>query len=231
MVTGFGGFPPQTLKFLRQLKKNNNRPWFQERKETYDEFVRQPMIDLVTALGGAMQAFAPEMTVDPSKAIYRIYRDTRFSADKTPYKTQVSAFFVPRNMSKSSAAGLYFQIDPKEVLVAGGIYMPGSPELRVIRAHIAGNWTALKSIVEGKEFHRLFGGLEGDKLTRAPQGYPPDHPAIEFLRCKHYIAWRTEPAEVAETPKVFPLLLTGFAALMPLVRYINGPLGRAGRAL
>jgi uncharacterized protein (TIGR02453 family) len=221
MITGFRGFPPETLKFLRQLKRNNNRPWFQERKEIYETKVRQPMIDLVIALGGPMQAFAPEMNVDPKKAIYRIYRDTRFSNDKTPYKTQVSAFFVPRGMSKSSAAGLYLQVDPDEVLIAGGVYMPGAAELRAIRAHIAAHYLDLRSILNGRDLKKKFGGLQGDKLSRAPLGYPPDHPAIEYLRYKHVIVWRTEPASIAETPRLFPSVLRSFAAMMPLVRFIN----------
>jgi uncharacterized protein (TIGR02453 family) len=221
VTTGFRGFPPETLKFLRQLKRNNNRAWFQERKELYETKVRQPMIDLVTALGGAMQIFAPELIVDPKKAIYRIYRDTRFSADKTPYKTQVSAFFVPRGMSKSSAAGLYLQVDPGEVLIAGGVYMPGSAELRAIRSHVAERWQELSAILNQKEFKNRFGGLQGETLTRAPLGYPPDHAAIEYLKHKHFLVWRTEPAPFAESPKLFPAILVCFASMMPLIRFLN----------
>jgi uncharacterized protein (TIGR02453 family) len=221
VITGFPGFPPETLKFLRQLKKNNNRPWFQEHKEIYEAKVRQPMIDLVIGLGGALQPLAPEMVVDPKKAIYRIYRDMRFSADKTPYKTRVSAIFVPRGMQKASAAGLYFHVDAAEVLIGGGLYVPGSPELRAIRAHVADHWKALRLIVERREFQEMFGGLQGETLSRAPQGYSPDHPAIEYLRYKHYLAWLTEPATFAESPKLFPRLLTAFAAMLPLVRFLN----------
>jgi uncharacterized protein (TIGR02453 family) len=221
VMTGFSGFPPETLKFLRQLQKNNNRHWFQEHKEVYEAKVRQPMIDLVTALGAGLQGFAPEMVVDPKKAIYRIYRDTRFSADKTPYKTMISAFFVPRGMQKASAAGFYFHIEPAEVLIAGGLYMPGAPELRAIRARVADRWQDLKAIVERREFKKLFGGLQGEKLSRAPQGYAPDHPAIEYLRYKQFLAWLTEPAAFAESAKLFPRLLTAFAAMLPLVRFLN----------
>ncbi len=221
MMTGFRGFPPETLKFLRQLKRNNNRSWFQERKELYETKVRQPLIDLVIALGGAMQAFAPEMIVDPPKVIYRIYRDTRFSSDKTPYKTQISAFFVPRGMSKSNAAGLYVQIDPDEILIAGGVYMPGSAELRASRSQVAERWQELREIVDIREMKKKFGGLQGEKLSRAPLGYPTDHPAIEYLKYKHYLVWRTEPATIAETPKLFPLVLTSFTTMLPLVRFLN----------
>jgi uncharacterized protein (TIGR02453 family) len=226
VTTGFRGFPPETLKFLRQLKRNNNRPWFQEHKELYETKVRQPMIDLVVALGNPMQAFAPEMSVDPKKAIYRIYRDTRFSSDKTPYKTQISAFFVPRGMSKSTAAGLYLQVDPTEVLIAGGVYMPASAELRTIRAYIAEHQQELSSILNRREFKKLFGGLQGETLSRAPLGYCPDHPAIDYLKHKHYIVWRTEPASLAESPKFFPSILISFAAMMPLVRFLNSAISR-----
>ena len=110
MPIGFAGFPPEALKFLRQLKRNNDREWFLEHKEIYERKVKEPMVNLVLALGGAMQAFAPEMVVDPKRAIYRIYRDVRFSADKSPYKTHVAAIFVPRGMAKNSCACLYFHL-------------------------------------------------------------------------------------------------------------------------
>jgi uncharacterized protein (TIGR02453 family) len=110
MASEFPGFPPETLEFLHQLARNNNRGWFQAHKVTYEEKVKTPMIGLVLALGGAMQSFAPEMIVDPKRAIFRIYRDTRFSRDKAPYKTQIAAIFGPRGIPKhrgtSSTTGL-----------------------------------------------------------------------------------------------------------------------------
>ncbi len=224
MAIGFAGFPPDTLKFLRALTRNNNRDWFFAHKQIYEEKVKGPMVDLVIALGGAMQGFGPEMIVDPKKAIYRIYRDIRFSADKSPYKTHIAAVFVPRGIPKNSAAVLYFHLSPEEVIIAGGIYMPGSPELRAIRQHIAGHYEELQAILKNREFANMFGGIWGERLSRPPRGFPLNHPAMELLRHKQYLVSVTEKPEFAETRDLFPRLLTCFTAMMPLVRFLNAAL-------
>jgi len=107
---GFPGFPPEGLAFLRSLKRNNRREWFQPRKHIYDEKVRAPMVALVSALTAAMMKFAPDYVREPEAAIYRVYRDTRFSPDKTPYKTHVAAIFPRRGLDKHACAGLYFSV-------------------------------------------------------------------------------------------------------------------------
>jgi uncharacterized protein (TIGR02453 family) len=229
MTIKFDGFPPDTLKFLRKLRKNNNREWFQANRQTYEKCVKAPMVEVVTVLGDALQAFAPEMVVDPKKVMYRINRDTRFSPDKTPYKTHVAALFYPRTLCKGNSAALYFHLEPAEVLIAGGIYMPGSAELRAIRTHVAASWEEFGRIVENRTFAKEFGKLQGEKLTRAPQGFPADHPGVEYLKYKQYIVWMTEPAALAESAQLVPRILTAFAAMMPLVRFLNAPLLHAGR--
>ncbi len=224
MANGFGGFPPETFRFLRQLKRNNNREWFLAHKDVYDLKVKAPMTDLVLALGQSIQQSAPELVVNPKRAIYRIYRDIRFSADKSPYKTHVAAIFVPRGIAKNSGACLYFHIEPAEVLIAGGVYMPDSATLRILRRHIADNWEDLAVITSERSFRKLFGSLQGDRLVRPPLGYAADHPAIDVLRQKQFYVSRTEPADLAKGPKLFPRLLTLFSAMIPLVRFLNAPL-------
>ena len=224
MTNGFEGFPPETLKFLRQLKRNNNREWFLAHKDVYELKVKAPMAELVLALGQAMQQSAPEFVVNPKRAIYRIYRDIRFSADKTPYKTHIAAIFVPRDIPKKSGACLYFHIEPAEALIAGGLYMPDPATLRTVRQHIAANWEELLSITNHRNFRKQFGNLQGDRLVRPPLGYPADHPAIDVLRQKQFFVSHTEPAELAEGPQLFPRLLLLFSAMIPLVRFLNKPL-------
>ena len=224
MTNGFEGFPPETLKFLRQLKRNNNREWFLAHKDVYELKVKAPMTELVLALGPVMQQSAPEFVVNPKRAIYRIYRDIRFSADKTPYKSHIAAIFVPRDIPKKSGACLYFHIDPAEVLIAGGLYMPDPATLRTVRQHIAANWEELLSITNHRNFRKQFGNLQGDRLVRPPLGYPADHPAIDVLRQKQFFVSHTEPAELAEGQKLFPRLLLLFSAMIPLVRFLNKPL-------
>jgi uncharacterized protein (TIGR02453 family) len=226
----FAGFPPEALTFLRQLRRNNNRPWFAANKERYETSVRAPMFALVTALGGAIQGFAPELVTDPKRAVYRIYRDVRFSKDKSPYKTHIAAHFSAAGLGRHAGAGLYFHIAPEEVLIAGGVYMPGPEELRAVRGHVAEHSGELERILRQRSFKTLYGSLQGDQLSRPPKGWPADHPAIEWLRYKQYIAWFERPAKVAATPELFPLLLRGFIAVMPLVRFLNTPLRAAARA-
>ncbi len=224
MTNGFGGFPPETLKFLRQLKRNNNREWFLAHKDVYESKVKAPMTDLVLALGFELQNFAPELVVDPRRAIYRIYRDIRFSADKRPYKTHVAAIFVPRGIPKNTGACLYFHVEPAEVVVAGGVYMPDSATLRALRQHISANWEDLRAITNQRSFKKMFGRLQGDRLVRPPSGFATDHPAIDVLRQKQFYVSQTEPAELAEGPRLYPRLLALFSAMIPLVRFLNTPI-------
>ena len=225
MESPFPGFPPEALAFLRNLKRNNNREWFQRNKEVYETRLKQPMIELVEAVGGAIQGFAPELNTDPKRAMFRIYRDTRFSADKTPYKTQAGVHFTPRRLQKQTYAGLYFHISPEEVLVAGGIYMPGPAELRTMRAYIANHGDELRSILRNPRLRRFYGGLQGDQATRPPRGYPTDHPYLALLKYKQYCVWTEMPAALARTPELFGTIIKGFLAALPLVRYLNTPLG------
>ncbi len=224
MTNGFGGFPPETLRFLRQLKRNNNREWFLAHKDVYELKVRAPMTELVLALGEAILQSAPELVVDPKRAIFRIYRDVRFSADKRPYKTHVAAMFFPRGIPKNAGACLYFHIEPAEVLIAGGVYMPDPVTLRALRQHIADNWEDLLAITNQRKFKKMFGSLQGERLTRPPSGFPAGHPAIDLMRQKQFYVSRTEPAELAESPTLFPRLLALFSAMIPIVRFLNTPL-------
>src|SRR5262245_61887619 len=167
-------FGPEALTFLRALKRNNRREWFQPRKEDYERFVRAPMIAIVHRLAGDMRAFAPEVVVDPKRAVFRIYRDTRFSSDKTPYKTHIAASFPWRGVERHEGAGLYFHVSPTEVWIGGGLYAPETAQLQAVREHLASNLRRLKSIVASVSFKRTVGEVEGEKLQRVPRGFPSD---------------------------------------------------------
>jgi uncharacterized protein (TIGR02453 family) len=224
MTNRFAGFPPETLKFLKQLKRNNNRDWFLAHKDIYELKVKAPMTEFVFHLGLALHQFAPELIVDPKRAIFRIYRDIRFSADKSPYKTQIAAVFVPRGIPKNTGAALYFHIEPTQVMVAGGTYMPDPATLRILRQHIAAHWEDYAAITNQRRFKKMFGDVQGERLVRPPSGFSADHPAIDVLRMKQFYVVQTEPAELAEGPKLFPRLLTLFSAMIPFVRFLNAPL-------
>lgn len=221
MRNTFPGFPPEALRFLRTLKRNNDRDWFQRHKHIYDEKIKQPMVELVLALGREMQRFAPEMPCDPARSIYRIYRDTRFSPNKTPYKTHIAAIFHPRGMQKHNCAGLYFHVAPEGVEIAGGVYMIEPEALLAIRRRISERHEQFRSIIAARAFRRLFGRMWGEQLTRVPKGFAADHPAADLLRYKQFLADVSKPAKLAESAELLPTLVELFRGMMPLVRFLN----------
>jgi len=222
--SGFPGFPKEALRFLRQLKKNNNREWFQANKSVYETKVRGPMVELLMALQPHLRRIAPEIPYDPRKAIFRIYRDIRFSADKSPYKTHISAFLAPKLPSGCTSAGLYLHVDPGQALIAGGLYHAPAPELLAVRQHIARHFKTMRKILAAPEFRKSFESIEGDELSRVPRGFPSDHPAADLLRHKDFVVSATHPPQISETPEFFDLLLKHFGAMMPLIRFVNAAL-------
>ncbi|NOT28141.1 MAG: DUF2461 domain-containing protein [Acidobacteria bacterium] len=223
-------FTPKTLSFLRSLKRNNDREWFRLRKPQYEEHVRGPMVRALERLAGDLKSFAPELVCDPRVSLYRIYRDTRFSADKTPLKTHIAAHFPLRGMARGEGAGLYFHVAPNEVWIGGGLYMPSSSDLRLIREHIATDYDRLRRIVKGAAFARAVGNLDGEQLASMPRGYLKTHPAAEYLRFKQFLGGKEFEAPFATSDRFYPELLTVFKAVAPLVRFLNAPLAEGKRA-
>ena len=216
-------FNPETLRFLRALKRNNRREWFNAHRDDYERHVRAPMIAIVERLASDFRSFAPELVASPKISMYRIYRDTRFSENKAPYKTHVAAVFPTRGLAKHEGAGLYFHISHQDVWIGGGMYAPQPPQLYAVREHIAANAGQLRAIVESPAFRRAI-ALEGEKLSRVPRGFPKDHAAAEYLKFRHFIAGAEFPASLAASPKFYPTLLSTFRAVIPLSRFLNTPL-------
>jgi uncharacterized protein (TIGR02453 family) len=223
-------FSKETLKFLRSLKRNNNREWFQKHRCNYEQHVKQPMADLIQALHEDFQEFAPEMIASPKVSAYRIYRDTRFTKDKSPYKTHVAAVFPRSGLSKHEGAGFYFHIATDELLIGGGLYMPFPEDLNAVRSHIVENPTRFLKIVESPTFRRRFGEIDGEQLARPPRGFPVDHRVGDYLRYKQFLASRTLPAEQVVSARFYQILLETFRAMLPLVRFLNEPIVRARHA-
>jgi uncharacterized protein (TIGR02453 family) len=214
-------FTPKTLSFLRALKRNNDREWFRARKDEYEAHVRGPMLELICRIGVDLKRIAPELVADPRRSMYRIYRDTRFSDDKTPLKTNVAAVFPPRGFPRHEGAGLYVEIAPGWVWMGGGLYMPPSASLYAIRERIASTHPRLHRIVTAARFRNVLGGLQGDRLTRVPRGYLKDHPAGEYLRYKQFLGFREFEPAFATSDRFYPELLRTFPALAPLLRVLN----------
>jgi len=239
MSSRFAGFPPEALTFFRGLARNNNREWFQPRKAIYEEQVKRPMRELVERLNAALRGFAPELVTDPGKAIYRIYRDTRFSPDKTPYKKYIAASFrggagpgparlgrlkpAPQKTEGHGQAGYYVAVSHKEVAVGGGVYAPEPPALLAIRQHIAERHEELRQILAEKKLRKLLGELQGDQLSRVPKGFYAEDPAADLLRYKQYILYVTLPPELATTPELFSEVLTRFRVMKPFLDFLTAP--------
>ena len=218
-------FSPKALSFLRSLKRNNDREWFRERKDKYEEYLKTPMVAVIEQLARDFRAFAPELVVSP-KSIYRIYRDTRFADDKTPLKTNIAASFPWRGLHRHQGAGLYFEVAHQWVWVGGGMYAPETSQLAAVREHIAANHKRLRAIVESPGFKKAVGELGGDKLQRVPRGFDKDHPAAEYLRHRQFLAGKEFPAAFASDPKFYAGLLGVFKQVAPLIRFLNEPLAR-----
>ncbi|MCU0411280.1 MAG: DUF2461 domain-containing protein [Bacteroidetes bacterium] len=223
----FTGFPKEGIAFLKRLKKNNNREWFAAHKDEYEELVRQPMLSLIEALQPHFQRFAPDFDLTPKRAIFRVYRDTRFSADKTPYKTHVAAHFVIRGKDKGFlGSGYYLHVEPGEMYVGGGIYMPDNDQLKKIRAHVAANGEEFLSIINARAFKKRFGKLEGNALTRIPKGYDESHPMAEWLKLKQFFAGVSWPETKSHNTRVVKEIADVCETLAPLVNFLNAAMSK-----
>ena len=221
MRSRFTGFPPEALAFFRGLARHNNRDWFQPRKSVYEEQVKRPMRELVDALNAELRRFSPEYVTDPDKAIYRIYRDTRFSKDKTPYKEHIAASFRPHGNASHSDAGYYVAVSHKEVAVGGGVYMPDPEVLLSIRQHIAERHQEFRKILAARPVKRLLGELQGEQLSRVPKGFAADHPAADLLRFKRFILYVELPPDLATTPALFTEVLERFRVMKPFLSFLT----------
>ena len=211
-----------TLQFLRTLEKNNNREWFNENKTTYQE-AQQDVVSFVEKLIEEMVVFDEEIgKADAKKSLFRIYRDTRFSKDKSPYKTNFGASL---GMGKGSQkAGYYLHIEPGKSFLAGGIYMPESSVLKEIRKEISAFGEEFLAIVEKDEFRNYFRGLSvEDKLKKVPQGFEKDDKMAEYLKLKHFIVTHPVSDEQLLSENAVKEFAKIFKAMKPLNDFLQTP--------
>lgn len=218
----FDGFPKTGIDFLKRLKKNNQRDWFQPRKEEYDEVVKFPMQCLIATLRDKLRDEIPELEFNPKRAIFRIHRDVRFSKNKAPYKTNIAASFELRGKKQSfETPGLYVHVAPGEIFIGGGMYMPYGDQLKAIRKSIIDKPAEFLAVVEDKRFKKIFDGIMGEKLQKAPLGIPKDHPMIEHLKHKQFFVGKEWDNESVCYSKKFADTVTSlFIDTMPLVRWL-----------
>jgi uncharacterized protein (TIGR02453 family) len=232
-TTEFHGFRPAALAFLRRLARHNSREWFERHRAVYETEVRDPLRSLVEEMDVRLARIAPEIVGDPRRSVFRIHRDVRFSADKSPYKTNAACQFYHHDAGRGAGqdaegagAGLYFQLADGECFAAGGIWMPARPALEKIREALAEDPEGLDRVARATAFRRRFKALDREAmLTRLPRGYAEGHPAERWLRYKSFTATRLLTEREATSARLPALLERDFAALVPLVRWLNGAIG------
>ncbi len=210
----------RALRWLRALKKNNDRAWFAAHRETYDEHIRPEWEDLVTALLVSAVRFDERFAyVDPRKCLFRLARDIRFSNDKTPFKTHVSAWLSPLGKSGSNA-GYYVHVEPGGIRFAAGIYTPEKPVLEALRRDMAADPRAFDRILKAKALAPYL-PLRTDALIRMPRGFPKDHPRGELIRARNYIVRRTfTDAEIAKNG-TYASFAAAIRDCAPFVAYLD----------
>jgi len=189
-------FSPALFDFLRELRANNDRAWFQANKARYESDVRGPALRFIADVGPALRKINTHLVADPRPvggSLFRINRDIRFSADKSPYKTAVGMSFPYEGGRHGPAPGFYLHLEPQESFAGGGVYMPETATLTQIRDAIVADARGWKRVVEAADFAPMF-SLMGEVLKRAPQGYDADHPYVEHLKRKSFV-WHTGFAE------------------------------------
>lgn len=217
-------FRPQALTFLRNLARHNEREWFTPRKAVFETELKEPMLAIIRKVTDAMVEFAPSHVRPAEKSLFRIYRDTRFSSDKRPYKTHVAAWWSHQGLEKTSGAGYYFHVSAKEVIIAAGAYMPEKDQLAAIRHWLLENHAEFRKVLRTAALRKAFSEFEGNALTRPPKGFPCDHPALDLIQCRQWGLSATLPAEAALEPGITATLIRHFKLAAPVVDALNTPI-------
>ena len=208
---------PQTLDFLKELVENNNREWFQANKKLYDS-ARENVIELAASIIPKLHKVDPSVSdeLDPKKCVMRIYRDIRFSKNKTPYKNNFG-ISLPTLGSKLGGVEYYLQIQPGKSFIAGGYWMPEAEHLKAIRQEIDYNANDLKKVIDDKEFINLFGEFrKQDQLKTTPKGYDADNENIGLLKLKSFIAWHPLTDKEVTGPKAADEIVKVCSRIYPL---------------
>lgn len=222
-MQGRSYFSPELFEFLRELKANNNRVWFQENKARYEHEVKGPMLRFIADFGASLSTISKHFTADPRPmggSMFRIYRDTHFSHDKSPYKVAAAAHFPHNNCGKDvHAPGFYLHLEPGDCLGGGGLWHPDGASLKMVRDSI---------VSHSKEWKKVLGSgfmIEGDALKRPPQGYNPEHPFISNIKRKDFYTMKNfSEAEVCSND-FMGIYLDACRVAAPLVAFLTRAVG------
>ena len=209
---------------MTQLKKHNEREWFNARKGTFEAELQLPWLQVIEAVNAAFAGFAPEYARPARKVAMRIYRDIRFSPNKNPYKTNVAAWWSTTTVERTSGGGFYAQAGPDGVVVAAGVYQPMPAQLLLIRRHLQQHHAELRKMLQGKKLRELLPDFDGNSLKRMPKGFAADDPAGDVLLHRQWALSVRLPAEVALGAGLVKEITSRFKAAAPMVALLNAPL-------
>ena len=213
------------FEFLRELRENNDRGWFKANKSRYDALNKAHVL-IVQELINRISAFDPEIAgIEAKSCIYRIYRDIRFSNDKTPYKTHFGAYMTGFGGRTSPYGGYYLHIEPDNSFLSGGVWCPDPKMLKKLRQDIFDNVEEFVEILEDKKFKKLFSGLEGEMLQRIPDGFPKDSPYDYILKHKYFVVSCKKPDSFFDSENWMNEVIDNFKILYPFNKFLNFTIG------
>jgi uncharacterized protein (TIGR02453 family) len=215
-------FTPHTFTFLRALKRNNNREWFQANKARHEEHVKTPFLRLIADMQGPLAKISTHFRADPKPvggSLFRIYRDTRFAKDKTPYKTHAGAYFFHARNKQVHAPGFYLHIEPGACFVGAGVWHPDPQAQKRIRDFLVNNPASWTKATQSTAFRKQF-ELGGESLSRPPRGYDAAHPLIEDLKRKDFVASRALDDDTVLGTGLLREVEKSFAGIAPMVDYL-----------
>jgi len=224
MKQSFQGFPKDSLKFLTELSRNNNRDWFNDNKPRYLESIVEPMLDFIVAMAPRLEKISDRYVADARRnggSMFRIYRDVRFTKDKKPYKENIGCHFRHMAGKDAHAPGFYIHIEPKEVFFGGGVWCPPNDILYKIRTSIIEKPDAWTKIVKNKTLIKRFGAIRGDSLKRPPRGFDADHLHIKDLKRKSFFILQSAEPSLIFTPKFITEIERALAAASPFMQFIT----------
>ncbi|HEX7497453.1 MAG TPA: DUF2461 domain-containing protein [Candidatus Limnocylindrales bacterium] len=218
MTTEFAGFSRDAIQFLADLALHNERSWFQPRKGDYERLLKEPLAELCVALGERFESAGLPLRADPAKSPFRIYRDVRFSADKSPYKTAASASFPWAG--EGGGVGAYFHFQPGEMFAGGGMWHPEPAQLAGWRRAVDTDLETVNAALESPEFASMFGRVNGDSLKRVPSGFSAEHPGADLLKLKDVTFGRHLSDNDVLSRDLPDVLVSTFAASIPVLRLL-----------
>lgn len=219
----FRGFDKKFFDFFKELTVNNNREWFLENKNRYEDCVVSPILAFITEMQPRLEKISPHFLAVPKKSggsMFRIYKDVRFSKDKKPYKENAGCQFRHENGKDAHAPGYYVHLEPGNIFFGGGIWMPAGEALKNIRAEIAEKPLSWSKVIGNKKFCRVFGGVEGESLKRPPRDFSADLKYIDDIKRKSFFAMHKGSMKVASSEAFLDEVTEVFTAATPLMKFL-----------